>query len=108
MPRLGGVLSLLQMYSDLLFSIGLGRYMRTLTRVSPHPTFFYLFSFDGRLSVVKKLVRSELPGNAAAEAGAVPQSRFRLPGGGMTLLRMFACLQASRTATSSATCSPWT
>lgn len=52
-----------QIYSDLLFSIGLGRYMRALHKLSPQPVFFYQFSFDGRLSVVKKLTRSELPGN---------------------------------------------
>lgn len=51
-----------KIYGDLMFSIGLGRYMRALHRISPQPTFFYFFSFDGRLSVVKKLVRGELPG----------------------------------------------
>lgn len=51
-----------RMYSDILFSIGIGRFMRALTRLSSQPVFFYHFSYDGRLSVVKKLVRSELPG----------------------------------------------
>lgn len=37
--------------------------MRALHKLSPQPVYFYQFSFDGRLSVVKKLTRSELPGN---------------------------------------------
>ncbi|KAE8739458.1 Carboxyl/Cholinesterase 51, partial [Frankliniella occidentalis] len=55
-------LNYVQMYSDLLFTIGIGRYIRALEVHSTQPTFLYHFSFDGRLSVIKKLTRSELPG----------------------------------------------
>ncbi|KAK3921681.1 Esterase B1 [Frankliniella fusca] len=56
------VLNYVQIYSDIMFSIGIGRYIRALQAHSSQPTFVYYFSFDGKLSVIKKLVRSELPG----------------------------------------------